>query len=92
MNKIQNLDDLKRIKEENLPRMIMRGDKNAAGDKKHILVCGGTGCQSSKSKDILANLRKAVKDNNLTDRVEVIMVGCFGFCEQGPIVEVEPDD
>ncbi|MBR6061848.1 MAG: NADH-quinone oxidoreductase subunit NuoF [Spirochaetales bacterium] len=92
MNKIKNLEDLKRIKEENLPRMIMRGDKNAAGDKKHILVCGGTGCQSSKSKDILNNLKKAVTDNNLQDRVEVIMVGCFGFCEQGPIVEIEPDD
>ena len=56
---------------------------------KKILICGGTGCLSSKSKDIKENLEKELKKNNIDD-VEVVLTGCFGFCEKGPIVKVVP--
>lgn len=56
---------------------------------KKILICGGTGCLSSKSKDIKENLEKELKERNIDD-VEVVLTGCFGFCEKGPIVKVVP--
>ncbi len=56
---------------------------------KKILICGGTGCLSSKSRDIKENLEKELKKNNIDD-VEVVLTGCFGFCEKGPIVKVTP--
>jgi NADP-reducing hydrogenase subunit HndC len=56
---------------------------------KKILICGGTGCLSSKSKDIKENIEKELKEKNI-DNVEVVLTGCFGFCEKGPIVKVVP--
>lgn len=56
---------------------------------KKILICGGTGCLSSKSKDIKENLEKELKVRNIND-VKVVLTGCFGFCEKGPIVKVVP--
>ena len=56
---------------------------------KKILICGGTGCLSSKSKDIKENLEKELKERNIND-VKVVLTGCFGFCEKGRIVKVVP--
>ena len=60
--------------------------------KRHIVVCGGTGCLSSESKEILAELQRMIKDHNLEDQVEANIVGCFGFCSQGPFVKIYPED
>ncbi|GBR75795.1 Fe-hydrogenase HydB [Candidatus Termititenax persephonae] len=59
--------------------------------QKVVLVCGGTGCESSKSDLIYQNLRQGAQDAGLTN-VQVIKTGCFGFCEKGPIVKVQPDE
>lgn len=56
---------------------------------KKILICSGTGCLSSKSREIKENLEKELKNRNIDD-VEVVLTGCFGFCEKGPIVKVVP--
>ena len=58
----------------------------------HLLVCGGTGCRASASDSIGEGLKQKLEENNLQDEVQVIMTGCFGFCEQGPIVKVLPDN
>ena len=58
----------------------------------HSLVCGGTGCHSSQSDAIVWNLRDELEAKGLTDQVQVILTGCFGFCEQGPIVKIMPDN
>ena len=58
----------------------------------HLLVCGGTGCVSSDSMLIVENLKKQIKANKLSDEVQVVATGCFGFCEKGPIVKVHPDN
>ncbi len=57
-----------------------------------ILVCGGTGCQSSDSQKIVENLRSELAAQGLEDMVEVVRTGCFGFCEKGPIVKILPDN
>ena len=58
----------------------------------HLLVCGGTGCRASESDLIVENLKKELEEKGLQNEVQVIMTGCFGFCEKGPIVKVIPDN
>ncbi|HQD50734.1 MAG TPA: NADH-quinone oxidoreductase subunit NuoF [Defluviitaleaceae bacterium] len=60
--------------------------------KMHVLVCGGTGCVSSNSIQIVENLKKYLKENGIEDEVQVLKTGCFGFCEKGPIVKILPDN
>jgi len=67
------------------------GAKAALGDKTRVLVCEGTGCVSSKSPDIRIALEKIINQLGLGEKVEVGFTGCHGFCQQGPIVVVEPD-
>ena len=58
----------------------------------HLLVCGGTGCRASESSLILESLKRELEEKGLGNEVQVIMTGCFGFCEKGPVVKVMPDN
>jgi NADH:ubiquinone oxidoreductase subunit F (NADH-binding)/(2Fe-2S) ferredoxin len=58
----------------------------------YILVCGGTGCESSNAGDIYNNLIAEAKNAGVLDKVQIVKTGCFGFCEKGPIVKVLPED
>ena len=60
--------------------------------KRHIVLCGGTGCLSSRSDEITKEFERLVAENNLGDKVTVNQVGCFGFCSQGPFVKIYPED
>ena len=60
--------------------------------KKDILCCSGTGCHASNSQELMDNLRKYIRENGLENDVRVVPTGCFGFCAQGPIVKVMPDN
>ncbi|WP_425446361.1 NADH-quinone oxidoreductase subunit NuoF [Dethiothermospora halolimnae] len=60
--------------------------------RSNILVCGGTGCLASDSGKVIKNLNLILKARGYGDEVKVIETGCFGFCEQGPIVKIEPDN
>lgn len=57
-----------------------------------IVVCGGTGCMSSHSKEIKEQFDKVLKDLELDREIEVFQSGCFGLCEKGPVVVVFPDE
>ena len=65
---------------------------NGKDGKKHLVICGGTGCISSHSDEILAKLEALIKEKHLEDKATVNKVGCFGFCSQGPFVKVFPED
>jgi NADH-quinone oxidoreductase subunit F len=58
---------------------------------KQILVCAGTGCASSGSVRLLELIREEITTRQLEETVQVRSTGCHGFCEQGPIVVIEPD-
>ncbi len=60
--------------------------------KNFILVCGGTGCESSRSDEIYKNLLKEAEALGVSRDVQVVKTGCFGFCEKGPIVKVLPSE
>ncbi|MBR5866913.1 MAG: (2Fe-2S) ferredoxin domain-containing protein, partial [Spirochaetaceae bacterium] len=57
----------------------------------YILVCGGTGCESSSSDEIYKQLQEEAKKQNVAEKVQIVKTGCFGFCEKGPIVKISPD-
>jgi NADH:ubiquinone oxidoreductase subunit F (NADH-binding)/(2Fe-2S) ferredoxin/NAD-dependent dihydropyrimidine dehydrogenase PreA subunit len=58
----------------------------------HILVCGGTGCKASQSELIKTNFDTKFNELGITDEIQVLLTGCFGFCEKGPIVKILPDN
>ncbi len=60
--------------------------------KNFILVCGGTGCESSRSDEIYRNLLKEAEVLGVSRDVQIVKTGCFGFCEKGPIVKVLPSE
>lgn len=60
--------------------------------KMHLLICGGTGCKSSESDEIKKSLKYWIDEANLKEEAQVVLTGCFGFCEKGPIVKVLPDN
>ena len=63
-----------------------------ADDKRHIVLCGGTGCLSSNSKEIMEKFNELLAAKGLSDKATVNQVGCFGFCSQGPFVKIYPED
>ena len=87
----KTIDEIEKIRKEKRKELDLRVNENTKNKTRHILVCHGTGCTSSKSPEILENLRKLIKKNNI-ENVEVIKTGCFGLCSKGPIVVVRPDD
>jgi NADH:ubiquinone oxidoreductase subunit F (NADH-binding)/(2Fe-2S) ferredoxin len=60
--------------------------------KMHLLVCGGTGCKAAQSELIKNNFQNQLEERGLENDIQVIHTGCFGFCEQGPIVKIQPDN
>ena len=59
--------------------------------RSHVLVCGGTGCHSSGSADIIGRFNSEIKAHGIEKEVQVVQTGCFGLCEVGPIVIVYPE-
>lgn len=96
MAKIASTTELNALYDKVKEKVILREKENAPNHSgighQEVLVCGGTGCLSSDSKDIVTHLKAAVEDAGLKEQVEVIQTGCFGFCEKGPIVKILPDN
>ena len=63
-----------------------------ADDKRHIVLCGGTGCLSNNSAEIRQHFIEVLERKGASDRATVNQVGCFGFCSQGPFVKIYPED
>ncbi|MCR4955411.1 MAG: NADH-quinone oxidoreductase subunit NuoF [Lachnospiraceae bacterium] len=60
--------------------------------KRAIVLCGGTGCLSSHSTEIMEEFKRQLKEKGLENEITVNQVGCFGFCSQGPFVKIYPED
>ena len=88
---MKSLEEIHKIREEKRKELDLRVNTKADTREKHILVCHGTGCTSSKSPEILENFRRILKEKHI-DNVRVIKTGCFGLCAKGPIVIIRPED
>lgn len=61
-------------------------------ERTHIMVCGGTGCVSAQSLEMVDLLKSKLVEKGYDQEVNVVKTGCFGFCGQGPIVKIHPDN
>ena len=55
-----------------------------------VMVCGGTGCQASRSRAVIEAVRNELSQQGLDSKVRLCVTGCHGFCEQGPVMVIEP--
>ncbi len=88
---MKTIEELNKIRAEKRIELDLRKNTNADTREKHILVCQGTGCTSSKSPQILENFKKIIEEKGIQN-VRVIKTGCFGLCAKGPIVIIRPED
>ena len=88
---MNTIEKIHKIREEKKKELDLRVNTNLDTREKHILVCHGTGCTSSKSPEILENFRKILEEKNV-ENVRVIKTGCFGLCAKGPVVIIRPEN
>ena len=88
---MKSLEEIHEIRESKRKELDLRVNLKADTREKHILVCHGTGCTSSKSPKIIENFRKILTEKNI-ENVKVVQTGCFGLCAKGPIVIIRPED
>lgn len=92
MSKIKSFNELRDLIDELKPNLSLRNNTIDENSKKELLVCGDTGCRAANSMPIIDSLKAEIKNAGLEDIVSVSLTGCFGFCAQGPIVKVHPDN
>ena len=60
--------------------------------RSHLLICGGTGCRASEGIKIKDALAAELEKRGLSEEIKIVVTGCNGFCAQGPLMVVKPDD
>ena len=89
---MKTLEELNAVREQYRDVISVRKQhKPDSVTRRHVLVCGGTGCTSSHSEEIIQTLHTEIEAQGLSDRVEVVRTGCFGLCALGPIMIVYPE-
>ena len=88
---MKSIEEIEKIRNEKRAELDLRINTEADTREKHILVCRGTGCTSSKSPKIIETFRKIIEEKGLQN-VRVIQTGCFGLCAKGPIVIIRPEE
>ncbi|WP_343750174.1 (2Fe-2S) ferredoxin domain-containing protein, partial [Paraclostridium ghonii] len=92
MSQVKSFNELKNLINELKPNLSLRNNTIQKNNKKELLICGDTGCRAANSMPIIDSLKEEIKNVSLEDVVSVSLTGCFGFCAQGPIVKVFPDN
>ena len=94
---MKSLNELRAIKNKMMCQVNLRLGGEAAihaeaegaqVHKNYILVCGGTGCTSNHSLDVVKAFETHLKEHGLQDDVKIIQTGCLGLCAKGPVVVV----
>ncbi len=93
---MKTLEELRAIREKAGGRVALRlnsgnAARTANGCRCNVLVCGGTGCTSSNSEEIINRLREEIGKFGLEQEISVVRTGCFGLCALGPILIVYPE-
>ena len=87
----KTINEIEEIRNSKRAELDLRVNTAADTREKHILICHGTGCTSSKSPAIMEKFIETLKEKNI-DNVRVVKTGCFGLCSKGPIVIIRPED
>ena len=93
MKKITNVELLNAAREAHLSDVAMRtgSDEKVGKIRKHVLICGGTGCTSSGSTALRTALEAELAKKGIANEIKIVTTGCFGLCALGPIVIVYPE-
>ena len=89
---IKSTEELLQLKERYLEEIKIRKTAETIADKIHIMVCAGTGCVSAESLEMIKSFKEIIKEKGYENKVTVVATGCFGFCGQGPVIKIHPDD
>ena len=91
LKKLTSVDALNKLKEEAASLVSLRHYERKDKEEKHqILICGGTGCTSSGCGAVQKALQASIDAHGLHDKVNIVVTGCHGFCEMGPLGHIEP--
>ena len=93
--RLENPAALEELRKAAKPKLAIRHNVNAEpyqGVKNHIMVCCGTGCTSSGSRKVVEAFERELERFGMDKTVEVLVTGCHGFCEMGPLVIIYPQD
>lgn len=94
MRKVESFEELKALQAEERAKISVR-DGEAAGPatvaKRHVMICAVNGCASANSLAVKEALEKELVAQGLTEEINVVKTGCFGFCSLGPIIVVYPE-
>ena len=82
MNKLTSIEELAPLRD--------KIQSSTDSDHLRLVVCGGTGCRAAGSVELAEVLAKLIGEQNLNAQVELMLSGCHGFCQQGPVVVIEP--
>ncbi len=90
---MKTIAELAELRDASYAKVHMREDNKESDTKvkRHVLLCGGTGCLSSHSEQLKERLDEKLNEYGMADQVQTIMTGCFGLCAEGPIVVVYPE-
>jgi len=84
MTKINSIEDLNGL--------VKKKSQESRIYSKIVTVCGGTGCCASGCLSVITALRKELNRRKLTKKIKIRSTGCHGFCEQGPLMVIEPEN
>ena len=91
LKRITSVDALNKLKKEAASLVSLRHYERKDKEEKHqILICGGTGCSSSGCGAVKDALQASIDAHGLQDKVNIVVTGCHGFCEVGPLVIFYP--
>ncbi|MBR3881121.1 MAG: NADH-quinone oxidoreductase subunit NuoF [Mailhella sp.] len=91
LKKLTSVEELNKLKEEASSLVSLRHYDRKENEEKHqILICGGTGCSSSGCGAVKNALQASIDAHGLHDKVDIVVTGCHGFCEVGPLVIFYP--
>ena len=82
MTKINTIKDL-----EALRKRLLKDRKKIQST---LVMCGGTGCQASRCQNVIDTVKNELAEQGLKKNVCLRTTGCHGFCEQGPLMVIEP--
>ncbi len=88
---MKSLDQLAKIKESMQEVLKIRQGEPSDSWKAHIMVCGGQGCISSNCMDVVDAIKEAIAKNGLEEKTKIVLTGCMGPCDMGPVMIIYPD-
>ncbi len=57
-----------------------------------ISICAGAGCIASGADEVIKAFQEEIEKEGLGAKVDTKGTGCPGFCEQGPVVVIYPEE